>query len=213
MMIVELEQQLEKLDLTLNQFRDVAYRLLDQGIIVRSDSATEEALYDLFIRLAPLLTDYFDVLGIRLMHDDVFELVRAYPPNSTIPGDAEQPEDNAAKPLRKRLSQNEVAMLLALRLEYDRGIREARLDEHNQVRSSLESISLLMRQQLDRQLPESKVERDQLFANLRQLKVIKLASDFNDGNDLVWIRPAVVSLVADAMASANSTEQEVTHVS
>lgn len=199
-MLTHIEAQLEQLDLSLAQFRDVAYRLLDHGIIVRADSATEEALYDLFIRIAPLLSDYFDVLGIRLMHDEVFELVRAYPPNATIPGDAQQPDENAVKPLRKRLSQSEVAMLLALRLEYERGIREARLDEHNQVRSTLESLVLILRQQLDRGLPESKAERDQLFASLRQLRVIKLANDFAEGNDVIWIRPAVVSLVADAMA-------------
>lgn len=207
MILNELETQLAQRDLSLSQFREVAYRLLDHGIIVRNESATEEGLYDLYLRLAPLLVEYLDVLGIRLRHDEVFELVRAYPPNATIPGDGEQPEEQAAKPLRKRLSQNEVAMLLALRLEYDRGIREARLDEHNQVRSSLESLSLLMRQQLDRQLPESKVERDQLFSHLRQLRVIKLASDFHEGNDLVWIRPAIVSLVADAMAEKDAVEE------
>ncbi len=193
-----LQEQLEKDNLSLAEFSELALRLLNYGVLCRNASQTEQILYDRFVRIQALLEDYFSLQGIRVYHDSQFRYVRLYPPGASIPGmeDADSPLGGG---LRQRLSQDEIALILVLRVQYEKGLREAAVDEEGYVLDSLESLNIALQNLLSRSLPDNKAERQNLFKRLRQLRLI----DFNSGETLdsgeAWLKihPMIMQFVSD----------------
>ena len=111
--------------------------------------------------------------------------------------------------LRVRLSQNEVALVLVLRSQYDKALREGKVDEQGCVLVSLESLSIALKNLLSRNLPEQLTERKQLFRRLRQLRLIQLANEDALENAEFWlkIRPMIMSYVSDEVLSELVAEQ------
>ena len=112
--------------------------------------------------------------------------------------------------LRVRLSQNEVALVLVLRSQYDKALREGQVDEQGCVLVSLESLSIALKNLLSRNLPENLTERKNLFRRLRQLRLIQLANEDALGSAEFWfkIRPMIMSYVSDDVLSTLLAEQE-----
>ncbi|MCH8550913.1 MAG: DUF4194 domain-containing protein [Natronospirillum sp.] len=202
-MLHELEQQLAAKDVTLAEFSDLCLRLLDYSVLSREDSQVEQHLYDRYVRCEAEVRDYLSVLHIRLLHDTQFQFIRVYPPGAEVPGQASDTDLTVGTPLRQRLNQQEVAVVLVLRTLYDQGVREARVDEQGAVSTTVEDIGISMRNLLGRSLPENLTERRALWRRLRQWRLIR----HNDSEDaeasaadrLVQIRPAIVSLVSDTV--------------
>lgn len=199
-MLEALQQQLDAVGITLDEFSELTVRLLEYGILSRDESQVEQQFYDRFARCESLVSDYFSVLHIRFLHDRQFEYVRLYPPGADIPG---QPsvEQAAGAQLRNRLTQQEVALVLVLRTLYDQGLREARLDEQGVVATTVENVGITLRNLLGRQLPENITERRQLWRRLRQWRLIRMAEDavMETADAVIQIRPTIVSLVSDAV--------------
>src|SRR5690554_1360705 len=89
-----------------------------------------------FVRLYPpgakvpaLVADYLALLEIRIQHDKRFQFVRLYPPGAKVPGLAEEESYQGGQAFRSRLNQNEVALVLVLRAQYDKALREGMVDE------------------------------------------------------------------------------------
>ncbi|TGG95287.1 DUF4194 domain-containing protein [Natronospirillum operosum] len=204
-MLHELEQQLADKDLTLAEFSELCVRLLDYSVLSREDSQVEQQLYDRFVRCENLVADYLSVLHIRFLHDRQFQFVRVYPPGAEVPGLDSQPDVAIGAPLRQRLSQQEVAVVLVLRTLYDQGVREARVDEQGAVSTTVEDVGISLRNLLGRSLPENLTERRALWRRLRQWRLVRFAdSEGTDGKGedsaadrLLQIRPSIVSLVSD----------------
>ena len=53
-----LQEQLEKHNLNLDNWRELVQRLLDYGVLCRDDSQVEAELYDRFVRIHELVNDY-----------------------------------------------------------------------------------------------------------------------------------------------------------
>lgn len=68
----QLGRELKRLDLTVEDFQQVAVRLLEGGFLVAQDSKIEGELYQRALTMFPLLEDYFQVLGCRLHHDALY---------------------------------------------------------------------------------------------------------------------------------------------
>ena len=126
-------EQLEKKHYTQQEFSELLIRLLDYGVLCRDESQVEEQLYDRFLQLKNLIEDYLQIIGIRLQHDERFHFVRIYPPGAQVPG----LQDEVAQPFnsgfRQRLSQSDIAVILILRAEYDKSLREGQMDENGCV--------------------------------------------------------------------------------
>src|SRR5690606_6264880 len=90
--------------------------------------------------------------------------------------------------MRTRLNQNEIALILVLRAEYDKALREGLIDEQGCVTLSLEAVALATKNLLRRSLPEQQVERRQLFRRLRQLRLIHYVQDADLDQADTWIR-------------------------
>lgn len=199
-----LNQQLEKEDLDLDAFRELVIRLLNYGVLCRDENQTEQRLYDRYLRIGELVDDYLGLMDIRVFHDQRFEYLRLYPPGSQMPGMEEAETAAHAGSLRHRLNQQEVAMVLVLRVQYDKALREGQVDDKGYVTESLEALGIAMKNILSRNLPEKLTERKQLFARLRRLRLIEFRSedDLVSGEAWLKIHPMIVNFVNnDAVAA------------
>jgi len=203
-----LEQRLEAKGASLEEFRGLLIRLVNYGVLERHESQTERELYDRFVRVEELVGEVLWLYGIAAHHDRRFEYVRLYPPGSRTPG-MESAEDDAFNgSLRVRPTQNEVALILVLRAQYDKAVREAKIDENGFATESLEGIALAMKNWLNRSLPDKATERRAIFKRLRQLRLIAYHSDEALESSEAWLRihPMIVDFVsADAIETARKT--------
>ena len=188
---------------TLAQFSELMIRLLDHGVLCRDESKKEAELYDRYMQIPELVEDYLSVLHIHLHHERRFYSIRLFPPGAEIPGQPDHQNDGFNSGLRNRLNQQEVALILVLRAEYDKALREGEVDEHGQVSLPLESISLASKNLLGRLLPEARTEREALFRRMRQLRLVHSAKDgsLEDSESWLIIRPDIISLVTDSVLS------------
>ena len=199
-----LEPRLEAEGLDLESFRELLVRLLNYGVLCRGESQVEQQLYDRYLRIAPLIEEYLELIGVRVLHDARFEYLRLYPPGSRIPGMDEAEDQAYSGSLRSRLSQAEVALLLVLRVQYDKALREGELDEQGYVSESMESLGIAMKSLLGRALPDKLTERKRLFHRLRQLRLIDYRQDQDIDSGEAWLRihPMIVGFVSDQALAA-----------
>jgi hypothetical protein len=205
-----LENRLESAGVPLEDFRSLLIRLVNYGVLERAQSQTEREVYDRFVRVEELAAEVLALYGIVLHHDRRFEYVRLYPPGSRTPGMDQAEEQAFNGSLRARLSQNEVALILVLRAQYDKAVREAKIDENGFATEPMEAISLAMKNWLNRSLPEKSTERRRVFQRLRQLRLIDYRSDEDLEQSEAWLRihPMIVDFVSvDAVEAARSAGQ------
>ena len=210
-MLHYIEQQLEKDGLDSREFSELLIRLLDYGVICRDESQIEQQLYDRYLRIEELVADYLQLIGIRVQHDKRFQFVRLFPPGAQIPGVQDDQNMIQSQGLRVRLNQHEVALILILRAQYDKALREGQVDDQGCVMASLESLSIAMKNLLKRTLPENMTERKQLFRRLRQLRLIQISNEdrLDDGDMWLRIRPMIMSYVSDQVLADLSPEEAV----
>lgn len=208
-MLNKIEQLLDKEGIILKEFTELLIRLMDYGVICRDESQVEQILYDRYLRIEQIMQDYLSLMGIRLQHDRRFQFVRCYPPGAQIPGmeDDDQPFNGG---LRVRLSQNEVALVLVLRSQYDKALREGMVDEQGCVLVSLESLSIALKNLLGRSLPDQLTERKNLFRRMRQLRLIQLSNEDALDSSEFWlkVRPMIMSYVSDDVLSSLLNEDD-----
>lgn len=199
MLSEELREKLARENIRLEEFQELLIRLLNYGVLSRQESQTEQQLYDRYLRIADWVQEYLSLIGIRVHHDRRFEYIRLYPPGSRIPGMEEAEENAFSGSLRARLTQNEVALILVLRSQYDKALREGKVDEHGYVAESMESLSIALKNLLGRSLPEKMTERRRLFQRLRQLRLVQYNQDeaLESGEGWLRIHPMIVSFVDD----------------
>lgn len=192
-----LQEQLDKQNLSLDNWRELIQRLLDYGVLCRDDSQVEAELYDRFVRVEALVNDFLGLIGLRFQHDSHFRFVRVLPPGARLPGMDDETDEPFNAGLRNRLNQHEVALILVLRAEYDKALREGSIDEQGCATLSLEAIALAMKSLLRRSLPENLGERRAAFKRLRQLRLVHFLAeaDIDSGESWIKIRPLIINLV------------------
>ncbi|WP_196141044.1 DUF4194 domain-containing protein [Aliikangiella sp. G2MR2-5] len=204
-----LSQRLEKLDVSEFEFKELILRLMNYSVIVRAESQTEQLLFDRLVRCRDLVEEYLSVIGIQLLIEPRFEYARVYPPSSEIPG-IKEAEDNAwSGSLRQRLSQTETALVLVVRAQYEKALREGKIDEQGYALDSIESITIAMKNLLGRGLPDKITERKKLFLRLRQLRLIEYRSEeaFENGEGWIKIHPMIVTFVSNQAVDAIAPSQ------
>lgn len=194
-----LSPSLQQEGISSERLSDLLLRLLDYGVLCRDESQTEQQYYDLFVRLETLVRDYFDLLGVRILHDSRFQFVRLVPPGARVPGVEDDTDTPFNGGLRARLNQQDVALVLVLRAEYDKALREGQVDEQGCVRLSREALAISLKNLLQRQLPDQVTERRAIFRRLRQLRLIDYSGEdaLEEGDSWLRIRPLIVSFIAD----------------
>lgn len=194
-----LSEELYKHNISLENWRELIQRLLDYGVLCRDDSQVEAEIYDRFVRISALVNDYLALMGVRFQHDTTFHFVRILPPGARLAGMDDETDEPYNGGFRSRLTQHEIALILVLRAEYDKALREGGIDEKGNATLSLEAISLAMKSLLHRNLPENMSERRQAFKRLRQLRLIHFfaEADVDSGESWIKIRPLIINLVSN----------------
>jgi hypothetical protein len=203
-----LEKRLEPSDVSLEQLRELLIRLLNYGVLTRAESQIERELYDRFVRIEDLVCETLSLYGIEPHHDRRFEYIRLYPPGSRTPGMDQAAERAFGGSLRARLSQNEVALILVLRAQYDKALREGKIDAKGYATEPLEAISLALKNWLNRSLPEKATERRRLFQRLQQLRLIEYRTEEELEQGEAWLRihPMIVDFVSTDAIEAVQNE-------
>lgn len=198
MLSEEFSQKLQTLGLSQTEFSELLIRLLDYGVICRDESQIEAGLYDRYLQCSELVEDYLQIIGIRIQHDAKFCFIRLYPPGATVPGLQDEEHSPFNQGFRHRPSQVEMAVILVLRVEYEKSLREGLVDDKGCVLLSLEGLAISLKNLLKRNLPEAQIERKQLFRSLRQLRLIRYNSDSNLDSEDSWIsiQPSISSFVS-----------------
>ncbi len=200
-----LGEALQQLNISNDEFSELIIRLLDYGVINRDESQIEALLYDRYVQCADVVQEYLSVLRIRLMHDVQFCFVRVFPPSADVPGLATDEKNTAfSGGFRVRPTQQEVAVILVLRVEYEKSLREGQIDEKGSVLISMEALAIALNNLLKRSLPENMTERKTIFKHLRQLRLIKIKGDSDFDHEDAWlsIQPAITSYVSGDVLSA-----------
>ncbi len=199
MLTEHLREALDTEGVSLNEFSELCIRLLNYGVLCRAESQTELQLYDRYLRIESLVEEYLALIGIRLLHDRRFAYLRLYPPGAQVPGMDDAEESAFSGGLRARLRQDEVALLLVLRLQYDKALREGQVDEEGFVTESMESLGIAMKNLLGRSLPDKLGERKRVFQRLRQLRLIDYRQDTDIEAVESWLKihPMIVGFVGD----------------
>jgi len=199
-----LEQRLKSSAVSLDELRELLVRLLNYGILSRDESQTERELYDRFLRTEAPVRELLDLFGIAIQLDHRFEYLRLLPPGAQVPGMEGAAEQAFAGSLRARLTQQEVALLLVLRVQYDKALREGKLDEQGFVAESFESLGIAMKNLLGRPLPDKVTERRRLFQRLKQLRLIdfRQEEDIDSGESWLRIHPMIVDFVGEEALAA-----------
>lgn len=202
-----LNANLDELGLSRNAFSELVIRLLDYGVISRHESQVEANLYDRYLQCASLLEDYLEPLHLVIMHDTQFQFLRVFPPAAEVPGMADD-DAKADSPFqtgfRTKPSPAAIAVILVLRVEYEKALREGKLDELGHVLLPLEELVITMKNLLKQSLPESQNERQAIFRQLRQLRLIKYTNEADlsiESSQDSWLRiePSITSFVSQSM--------------
>lgn len=204
-----IERRLESTGVDAAGFRALLIRLVNYGVLERGESQIEQELYDRFVRVEELAGEVLSLYGIVVHHDRRFEYARLYPPGSRTPGMEQAAEEAFGGSLRARLTQNEVSVILVLRAQYDKAVREAKIDENGFATESMEAIALAMKNWLNRSLPEKTSERRRIFQRLRQLRLIDYHNDEELEAGEAWLRihPMIIDFVStDAIDAASGAE-------
>ena len=195
----QLGRELKRLDLTVEDFQQVAVRLLEGGFLVAQDSKIEGELYQRALTMFPLLEDYFQVLGCRLHHEEPYRYIQLFPPGAEVPGRAVSADFEGLHPgMRVQLSANETALLLVLRFLYDKAWAEGGQNEAGEIELQFEAIYTAIRSLLNREPPTAQQDRLALYRRLRQLRVIKVElndEDFDAPDKWLTVRPQLLTLV------------------
>ena len=199
-----IQEALRSKNLGLDDFSELVIRLLDHSIITRDQSQVETRLYDRFVQCEELVEDYLAPLKVRIQHDRKFCFVRVFPPGAIIPGIPDPDNDAFNNGFRVKPSQQDIAAILVLRVEYEKSIREGQVDEKGCVLISMESMAISHKNLLKRALPESQGDRASIFKRLRQLRLIDFNLDEDIGSSDSWIsiRPSITSFVSDDVLNA-----------
>lgn len=194
-----LTARLQQLSLSSTEFSEVLIRLLDYGVITRSESQIEAQLYDRYLRCQNLIEEYLSVIGVSILHDPQFNYIRVFPPGAVVPGVPENEHSPFNSGFRTKPGQQEVAAILVLRVEYEKSLREGQVDDKGCVMLSLEGFSLGLKNLLKKSLPENLLDRRQIFRRLKQLRLIDISTEMEVDSPDTWIsiQPAITRFVND----------------
>jgi len=205
----KIEEGLSELGISADEFSQLLIRLLDYGVLCRDESQIESLLYDRYLQCSELVEDYLEVIKIRIQHDSRFSFVRIFPPGAVAPGMTDDDHGAFNSGFRQRPSQQEVALILVMRVEYEKALRDGQVDDKGCVMLALEGLAIAYKNLLKRPLPDTASERKSLFKRLRQLRLIRYDTeqelDFAEG--WIIIHPSITRFVNDEVL-ANLTASE-----
>lgn len=189
-----IKKSLSSLEIEYNDFGDLLLYLLSKSVICEADSEIEKSMYRRYLMCEELVKDYFDVLGIGVFHNEVFNSVRIYAPDADYPMNINIADQTNNK-LRMSLSKDENAALIVSYLLYQNYSQEDKLEEFTAI-VSREEFYAAHATYLSYEPKENESARKDVLTRLAKLKVIEFNSKFFDQSDYpLIIRPYILDLI------------------
>lgn len=186
-------------DVSVDEFGDIAIYLLDTGVICRDDSKTERDLYDKFVRVKEELMQYLSILGIHLYHNEEFFSIRAYAPDSVHPNSEKVFEDGSSL-MRLSINKELAASLLISYLLYEQYRSEARLkddftavvEQHEFVTAHATMLGIDIVQSGNKNISTD------TYKMLKKLRAVNYHPDFFSSDEYpLIIRPFIYDIVPE----------------
>ncbi len=202
-----IQERLDTLGISQKDFSELLIRLLDYGVLSREESQIEATLYDRYLQCTDLVEDYLKMIHVSVLHDRTFRFIRVFPPGAEVPGQADD-DHQADGPFqggfRSKPSPQAISVILVLRVEYEKALREGKVDETGGVLIPLEQLSISLQNLLKTSLPSTQTERSAIFKQLRQLRLVKFSAEQDlalESAQDSWLRiePSITSFVTQAM--------------
>jgi hypothetical protein len=177
--------------------QEVMHQLLDKQVIYRAQSEAERRRYDRFIRCESVIKNYLSVLGISVFHDHESGYVAAFPPKTRTPDNEIEDEGESPTLLRLKLSAWQKILIIALRHEYEEGLRNGNLLEDDIV-EVIESEFIILLNKAFKRTDASRSVLKEHFKDLKRLRLIAIPSGFEEENDsIIQIRPMILRFTFD----------------
>lgn len=190
----ELKKALSPLGIEYKEFGDLLLHLMHKSVICRDDSEVERKLYDQYLMCETYVKDYFEIVGIGVLHNKNFSSIRIFAPDADFPSKQEIADEKNNK-LRMQLSKDEVAALIVCYLMYQQCSDDLKLEEFNAV-IMREEFYAAHATYLSYEPRENETARKDVFKKLSQLKVIEYNSEFFDNSEYpIVIRPYVQDVI------------------
>ena len=197
---------------SVERFGDIIIYLLHYGVICRPTSGThsesdyqrELELYDDFLLIEEEIRDYLSVIGIGVKINRDFETIRIYPPDADFPGNLKTvDEENGSTLMRANVSKDLSSTLVILYLLYEQNLSEQNDDftiAVSQVQF-MNSFRSLLDSDLAEVLSKNTKRKEDLFKELKRLRVINYHKDFFNSLDRypIVIRPTIYDLVPESI--------------
>ncbi|NVK41556.1 MAG: DUF4194 domain-containing protein [Oceanospirillaceae bacterium] len=190
--------------LSIETFRKIILRLLGRQVIYRLKSQRDRELFDAFLMLRESVTDYLDVMGIRLAVNEQGGFVIAYPPGSSVPGIEEEALVDQGAEIQRRLKAEEKGLLLALRMIFEDTLRAGTLTDEGLAMAELSAVYTRYQQIVGREMASNVTEREKSFDQLKRMSIIHECGDIQDSESLLSITPIVEYLSLSSVTSALS---------
>lgn len=210
MLIDSIQAAVQRRGLSLETFRKITLRLLGRQVIYRLKSQRDRELFDAFLMLRESVTDYLEVMGVRLAVNEQGGFVIAYPPGSSVPGAEEEALIDLGTDIQRRLKAEEKGLLLALRMIFEDTLRAGTLTDDGLAMTELSTVYTRYQQIVGREMASNFTERDKSFDRLKRMSVIHECGDIHDSESLLSITPIVeyfsLSSVTNALSDVEAGE-------
>ena len=199
------EERLRELNLTIEDYRLVCQRLLANQVIYCDQSNTEREIYYLFVRLEELVIETMDLQGWRIYHDDQNCYVMLLAPGANSPH-LESDDVNEVAAMRRRLSADDICLLLLLNQSYQQALLAGGIDENGCANVSIEQLNQAFRTFLGRSAPVGTIRND-MFRMANSLRVIDARQEqWEQVDGWIKVRPVITSFVFSDIINAVESE-------
>lgn len=202
----------EDCPVSIERFGDIIIYLLHHGVICRAkpgiysegDSQKETDLYDDFLLVENQIRDYLSIIGMNIKVNKEFYTIRIYPPDADYPGSQEVIDDeNASSFMRMNISKDLAASLMVTYLLYEEH-KNKQNDDFTIAISQVEfmnSFRSKLNLDLAETLSKNGKRKEELFKELKRLRVIKYNKDFftPESQYPIVIKPTIYDLVPESI--------------
>lgn len=200
-----IEEILRDLNLTIEDYKLVCQRLFANQIIYCEQSNTEREIYYLYVRMEELVIETLSFQGWKIYHDEQHSYVMLLAPGAESPHFESDDADEVAG-IRRRLSADDICLLLLLNQSYQQALLAGGIDENGCANVSIEQLNQAFRTFLGRPAPIGSIRND-CFRMANSLRVIDAKQEnWEQVDGWIKVRPIITSFVFSDILGAIENE-------
>jgi len=174
-------------------------------VIYCDQSNVEREIYYVFVRMESLVTETLALQGWRIYHDEQHCYVVLLAPGSKSP-QIESDDVDEISGLRRRLSNDDICLLLLLNQSYQQALMNGGIDENGCANVAIEQLNQAFRTFLGRPAPSGTI-RNECFRMVNSLRLIEARQEqWEQADGWIKVRPIITSFVFNDILNAIEKE-------